>query len=153
MFELKRRNLHAVIDAIIISLILIDTILLILITFYNMNPTIVLDIIYFDLGVCVVLFFEFTYRLRKAQDKRKFLRRNWPDIIAMIPIDFIAYNYMFLLRFIRFIRFIRILRILRMFALFNKTLKLFFEFLKKSRLHYSIAILIFTIFSGIFFYT
>lgn len=60
----------------------------------------------------------------------------------MIPIDFIAYNYVFLLRFIR------ILRILRMFALFNKTLKLFFECLKKSRLHYSIAILIFTIFSG-----
>lgn len=145
MFDIQKNTLNAVLDAIIILLIIIDTVLLILITFYDLNPTTVFYIIYFDLAVCIVLFFEFIYRIRKVDDKRKFLRRNWPDILAMIPVDFISYNFVFLLRFIRIIR---IIRLLRMFALFNKSLKLFFEFLKDTHLHISIGILIFTIFSG-----
>lgn len=150
MFEIKKRSLHALIDAIIIILIIVDTVLLILITFYDLDPTLVFKIIYFDLAVCIILFFEFIYKIKNAENKRTFLRKNWPDILAMIPIEFIAYNYIFLLRFIRFIR---IFRILRMFALFNKSIKLFLEFLKDSHLHYSIAILLFTVFSGtIIFY-
>ena len=129
MFEIKKKSIHALIDAIIIILIIADIFLLILVTFYELNPTLVFYIVYFDLAVCIVLFCDFIYRIKNAKDKKKFLRKNWPDIIAMLPVDFIAASFAVPLRFIRILRIIRLLRI---FALFNKSIKLFFLFLKKS---------------------
>lgn len=144
-----------VIDAGIIVLIIVDTFLLLLITFYNFDPQTVLYVIYFDLAVCFVLFIEFMYRIRGVDDKRRYVVRHWYDIVAMIPLDFVAYNLIALraLRFVRFIRFIRYIRIIRIFALFRKSLRHFGEFIKETHMHLSLGILIFTIFSGtIIFY-
>ncbi len=146
MLKLKR-DLHPVIDAVIIVLIIIDTFLLLLITFYNLDPTTVLYIVYFDLCVCLVLFVEFVFRIRHEEDKKRYIKDHWYDIIAMIPLDFVFYQYLFAFRFFRLIRLIRI------FALFRKSLHHFFKFIKETHLHLSLGILIFTIFAGtIIFY-
>lgn len=73
-FEL---SLRSVFDALIIILIIVDIVLLILITFYNLNPYFVNLIIYFDLMVCVILFIDFIYRMNKAnEDKYTFIKKN-----------------------------------------------------------------------------
>lgn len=147
MLELKDKNVHPLVDAAIIVLIIVDTFLLILITFYDLNPTTVSYIIYFDLAVCFVLFVEFVYRIRKETNKKGYAIKHWYDIIAMIPLDLIAFNIPFLRAF-RFVRFLRYARILRVFALARKSIRHFGEFIKDTHLHLSLGILIFTIFSG-----
>lgn len=63
---------------------------------------------YIDIGICVFFFFEFCVRFSHAEDKWKFMRWGWIDLISSIPmIDF--------LRFGRVFRLIRLLRILRAF--------------------------------------
>lgn len=147
MFQLEEKKLHPLIDAAIIVLIIVDTFLLLLITFYNIDPITVFYIVYFDLFVCLVLFVEFIFRIRHVDDKKGYIKSHWYDIIAMIPLDFVFYQYLFAFRFFRLIRLIRI------FALFRKSLHHFFKFIKESHLHLSLGILIFTIFAGtIIFY-
>lgn len=142
MAELNKKNLIAFIDAIIIVLIILDTFLLILITFYNLDPVTVQQIIYFDLFICFILFCEYIYRISIAEDKKRFVKKNWYDIIAMIPIDFISSEFLFP------IRLLRLVRVIRLFALSKKSLRHFFEFLEETHLNLSLGILIFTIFSG-----
>lgn len=147
MSELKEKNLHPIVDAIIIVLIIVDTFLLLLITFYNLPTSTVLYVVYFDLIVCMVLFVEFIFRIRNVDDKKRYIKNHWYDIIAMIPLDFIFYDYLFAFRLFRLIRLIRI------FALFRKSLRHFFKFIEDTHLHLSLGILIFTIFAGtIIFY-
>jgi voltage-gated potassium channel len=61
-----------------------------------------------DNGICVFFLIEFSIRFRKAENKLKFMKWGWVDLISSIPnIDF--------LRAGRALRLIRILRILRAF--------------------------------------
>ena len=80
-------NIRNIFEAFIIVLIIVDLVLLMLITFTTVSPSLFTTIIYFDLLVCIILFFDFIYRMRQEEDKKAFIKKNWPDIIAMIPFD------------------------------------------------------------------
>ena len=58
-----RINLRTIFEAIIIILIIVDIVLLILITFYNVYPSLYNTIINFD-SSDVILFFDFIYRMK-----------------------------------------------------------------------------------------
>ncbi len=61
-----------------------------------------------DIGICVFFFFEFCYRFYKADNKLKFMKWGWIDLLSSIPmID--------AFRFGRLFRLIRLLRIARAF--------------------------------------
>ncbi|MET0946321.1 MAG: ion transporter [Flavobacterium sp.] len=63
---------------------------------------------YIDNGICAFFFIEFCIRFRKAENKLKFMRWGWIDLISCIPmID--------ALRAGRLLRLIRLLRIVRAF--------------------------------------
>jgi len=75
---------------------------------------------YIDNTICVFFFIEFSVRFYKADNKLKFMRWGWIDLISSIPmIDF--------LRAGRILRLIRLLRIVRAFRttknLVNHTFK------------------------------
>lgn len=59
-----------------------------------------------DIFLIIFLLVEFLVRLWYAKEKKRFLKENWFDIIAMIPFDYFFY----LARFMRVIRLVRILR-------------------------------------------
>ena len=63
---------------------------------------------YIDTSICVFFFLEFSVRFYKAENKLKFMRWGWIDLISSIPM--IGY-----LRAGRLLRLIRLLRILRAF--------------------------------------
>ena len=63
-----------------------------------------------DLGLCAFFMIDFALRFRKANDRWRFLRRNWADLLGAIPL-------VGPLRTARFIRVIRILRLTRIGAL------------------------------------
>ncbi len=109
-------------------LVLLDCILLIWDTFYILPVSTSNAIINFDLCLCSILFVEYVYRLYKSDNRKKFLRENIFELIAIIPFDF------FLLRFFRFVRIIRLLKVARVVLLFSKDLKFVFKFLKRTYL-------------------
>ncbi len=144
-------NFKVIADFIIICLIISDTFLLILSDFSNLNPDIAENIVYFDLFVCFVLFCEFMFRFRDAEDKKEFFKDKWVwlDIIAMIPLNFFAFR---LFRFARLVRVLRLLMLLRFFALFKKSFTKFNKFIKESHLDWSLGILIFAVCAGTIIY-
>ncbi|OEC85678.1 MULTISPECIES: ion transporter [Methanobacterium] len=144
-------NFKVIADFIIICLIISDTFLLILSDFSNLSTNLTEDIIYFDLMVCFVLFCEFMFRLKNAENKKEFFKDKWVwlDIIAMIPLNFFAFR---LFRFARLVRVLRLLMLLRFFALFRKSFTKFNKFIKESHLDWSFGVLIFSIFAGTIIY-
>ena len=142
-------NLRNMFEAFIIILIIVDLVLLMLITFTAVSPSLFTTIIYFDFLVCIILFFDFIYRMRKEEDKKAFIKHNWPDIIAMIPFDILSLSpsYVF------FARFFRLFRLIRLLALFRREWKYISSFFKQTHINLAIGMLLFTVFAGtILFY-
>lgn len=63
---------------------------------------------YIDYSICIFFFIEFCIRFRKAENKLKFMRWGWIDLISCIPM-------IEALRPGRLLRLIRLLRIIRAF--------------------------------------
>lgn len=64
---------------------------------------------YIDNGICVVFMIDFIVRFRKAENKWKFMKWGWIDLLASIPtIDYARAGRLF--RLIRLIRVIRAFR-------------------------------------------
>ena len=79
--------------------------------------------------------------MREAEDKRTFLVKNWPDIIAMIPFDFLLLR---MFRFVRLIRILRLLRLIRLSALFRRDTKYISNFFEQTHVNIAIGMLLFT---------
>jgi voltage-gated potassium channel len=90
-----------VLSVYVLIALLIDTI-------FKLPPEISRLLFYTDNVICAVFIFEFTLRFYRAENKLKFMRWGWIDLIASIP----AFNFF---RSGRAVRLIRLLRILRAF--------------------------------------
>src|SRR5690349_15814430 len=77
-------------------------------TFFKLDPELSKILRYIDDGICVFFLIEFGVRFYKAENKLKFMKWGWIDLIASIPtFDFLRYG--------RALRLIRLLRLLRAF--------------------------------------
>jgi len=63
---------------------------------------------FIDIAICIFFFIEFCIRFYQSDNKLKFMRWGWIDLISSIPMI----NF---LRFGRILRFIRLVRIIRAF--------------------------------------
>lgn len=141
-------KIKQIVEAIIIVLIITDLFLLILMTFIKLPPSTVNLIIEFDLLVCIVLFIEFIIKMRNEENKLRYIRKNWVDIIAMIPVDFLAVITSDYVGLIRFIRIMRIARLARVFVLLRKGQKNVLDFLRKTKLVHGAIIFLFILSAG-----
>ncbi len=141
-------KIKQVLDAIIIILIITDLFLLILMTFINLPPLTVSMIIDFDLFVCIVLFFEFIIKMRNEESKLKYMRKNWIDMVAMIPVDFLLAVTADYVGLIRFIRLVRLIRLVRVFVLLKKGQENIVDFLRKTKLVHGAIIFLFILSAG-----
>ncbi|MBP2046903.1 voltage-gated potassium channel [Methanobacterium aggregans] len=131
------------------ALIVADLVLITISDFSKVSASLLQDIIIFDTTLCFILFCEFIVRFRAADDKKSFIKKNWPDIIAMIPLEFLALRAF---RFVRLVRVLRVVQLIRLGALLNKSSKNFFKFLKETKLDLSLGIIILAIISGTIFF-
>jgi len=70
---------------------------------------------FIDIAICIFFFIEFCIRLYQADNKLKFMRWGWIDLISSIPmINFLRFGR--LLRFIRLIRIIKAFRTTKQFV-------------------------------------
>ena len=95
----------------------------------------------FDLFVVLFLFVEFVFRLKGQENKRRYIEEYWTDIIAIIPLYFIAFNLFGVTGtpelVIKVFTFVKILSLVRYFRKIEKEVLAFFE---KTRLIYGLAI-------------
>lgn len=77
---------------------------------------------YIDVAICIFFFIEFCIRFYQADNKLKFMRWSWIDLVSSIPMI----NF---LRFGRIFRLIRLFRILKAF----RTTKHFVTYIFKSK--------------------
>ncbi len=69
-----------------------------------------------DTVLCAILLIDFGLRFRKANDRKRFLKRNWTDLVGSIPL-------VGPLRAARLVRVVRILRVTRVGALLLRLAK------------------------------
>jgi len=83
-------------------------------TFWNV-PKDIADLLQFlDYFICLIFIVEFFYRFYKADNKLKFLKWGWVDLLASIPaVDFFRIG-----------RLMRLIRLVRVFRAFKSTRKL-----------------------------
>lgn len=77
-------------------------------TFFDLSEETTILLNYIDNIICVFFMIEFTYRFFRAENKLKFMRWGWIDLLASIPMIGI-------LRAGRILRLIRLLRVIRAF--------------------------------------
>lgn len=66
---------------------------------------------YIDIGICIFFFAEFCIRFYQAENKWRFMRWGWIDLISSIP----------MVNFLRVGRLFRLIRIIRIFKAFRTT--------------------------------
>jgi len=132
-------------NLMLIFLVLIDITLITWALFVGVSSQAYTYIVYFDLIVCLILIPDFIYRLWKSDDKRKFIYKNWYDILGMIPIIIFGPS---LSHASTFSRYLRLFGVIRIFALFENDLTLIYTFFRKTKLHYVIFTLFLIIISG-----
>ena len=136
--KLRNSELAQIIDFMIIGLTLLDIVILTSIFFVNVSPKTYQIILIFDLIVVIILFTQFIYDLYRSDNRTKFIKNNWFNLLGMIP-EILLGGYA------SFLRYFRLIKIL---SLFRKDLIHFFEFIEKIHLEYGIITLVFILISG-----
>ena len=104
----KSENKLGFLNLLVIALSFYVLAALLIDTLYVLPPETKTLLNYFDYAICAFFFLEFNIRFYKAENKLKFMRWGWIDLISSIPmID--------VLRVGRLVRLIRLLRIIRAF--------------------------------------
>ena len=99
-----KKYLSAVYSMLIFATV-VDIILLIYVTFFNVTPTFKSDVYTLDLIICILLWIEFIYNFLRS-DKKQYLKENAISVLGMLP-----FNAMFL-RSLRVIKLIQLSKIL-----------------------------------------
>lgn len=97
---------------------------LIISTFFNLSPEIKQLLDYIDNLICVIFLVDFFLRFFKSDNKLKFMKWGWIDLISSIP----SFD---MFRAGRLLRLVRILRILRAF----RSTKVLLKFVFKKKAH------------------
>lgn len=102
----------------------------------------------FDLIVTIILIYDYCDRLKKSENKKKFLIQHIYEIPALLPLIFFSFmeyetSIAALLRAMRLIRLFRLLRLLRLINLFKMA-----KFLKANGFIYLVILLVVSIIFG-----
>lgn len=135
---IKNTELRKIFSAILMGLVLLDIILLTALFFVDVKHTLYQFILYFDLFVVSILIVQFIIQFKESENKTRFIKHNWFDILGMIPEILVP-------GFATYLRYFRLIKIL---SLFRRNIHNFFRFIEKTHLEYGIITLIFVLISA-----
>ncbi|WP_429222734.1 potassium channel family protein [Methanobacterium oryzae] len=147
-----QRNFKLIFNGLLLISIIFNILILILLTLdfaLNFKPSI-LDIVRFDFIVSILIILRTFFRLKNVKSKRTFLSRNWIDVLAIIPLAYIAISI-----FPNTYLLVIVLLLVRIYALFKYMLEIrdVIRLTRKTKLDYATVILLTTlIFGSILFY-
>ena len=110
---------------LLIFLTFVDIVLMAYAVFYQVPLKLRYGIISFDVFVCVLLWVEFIYSYLHDDNKKQYLKHNLITILGMLPIDFV---------FFRALRLIKLIHLIKLFVLARETSGNISRFLKQTYL-------------------
>ena len=114
------------------ALILIDLVLITLTLISNVPENLYYGIVVFDTALCIILIIEFFTRFLDSDNKKRFILKNWTELIAAIPLDLIMMP--FVLSDAGLLRLFKVLKFIKVIALFSQFFETIDIFLKKTHL-------------------
>ncbi len=128
-------------QTILVFLIIMDSILLLLTVISpNLTGTTLKNMGYFDLVVSLILLIVFIWRIKATKtSKGEYFRGNWSDIIALIPIYFISFQFLGMVYPSLIIKILIIIKILALYWFARKVGTEVIKYQEKTRLVYAIA--------------
>lgn len=147
-----QRNFKLIFNALLFVSIFLDIIILIFLTldFALSLKSVIINIIYFDIIVSLLIIFQSILVIRKQKDKRQYLAKNWIDIFAMFPLAYLIFVISSNIHFL-----VVILFIIRIYALFKYAMKIkdILKLTEKTKLDYATFILVGTfVFGSLLFF-
>lgn len=112
-------------------LIIIDLILITLTLISEVDANLYFGIIVFDTVLCIILIIEFITRLMDSDNKKRFLLKNWTELIAAIPFDLIMLPFALNNAHLRIFKILKFIKVIALFSQFFETIDVF---LKKTHL-------------------
>jgi len=148
VFNLSSR-IRYLYEVLCFILIVFDAFFLFLTVIYNFRLGVLQGIATFDAVATLFLWVEFLFRVSEQDDAWRFIARQWSDILAIIPFDYIALVSIGIalpltLAF-KLLRFVRIVALLRFSRRIEKEV---LSFAERTRLIYGLAIFLLVIIVG-----
>ena len=112
-------------------LIIIDLILITLTLISEVDANLYYGIVVFDTVLCIILIIEFITRLMDSDNKKRFLLKNWTELIAAIPFDLIMLPFALNNAHLRIFKILKFIKVIALFSQFFETIDVF---LKKTHL-------------------
>ena len=113
MRNLIKKNM----EYIMFTIVFIDIFFLIMYNFFHIPMILKKAIIYFDYCVCILILVEFIFRMKESENKLKFFKKHWYEIVAAVPVN------LFLIRFLRLLGSLKIFNDTKMGRLAKKNKK------------------------------
>lgn len=107
------RTLNLRAEFIVLALALLSIVLLVVDVTAELEPHQHWILERVDLAIALVFLADFLWRWRKADDRRKFLRRSWWELFAAVPITHEVTQALRGLRLLRLLQIVRLLRVIR----------------------------------------
>jgi len=128
-------------QSILVFLIILDGILLFLTVLSpNLKASTLANMGIFDLVVSLILLIVFIWRIRHNKLGRSaFIRSNWTDIVAFIPIYFISYYVFGIVGAGIVIKILIVVKLAALYLFSKKVGKEFIKYQEKTRLVYALA--------------
>jgi voltage-gated potassium channel len=147
-----QRNFKLIFNGFLFFFILLDILFLTFLTIdfvFNLKPALI-NLIFFDILVSVLIVFNILLTLKNEANKKEFMIKNWTDILAVLPLAYIVtviFPNTFWLVIILFI-----IRILALIIYLSK-IRAIIRFTRKTKLDYATFILLTTlVFGSLFFF-
>lgn len=138
-------------QAIIVFLILLDSIFLFLVVISNLRPGTMENIAIFDLIISITLFIGYIIVFNTIKDKSAYLKRKWFLIIAFIPI-YLFILYTDLTGSLIFLKVFSFIKIIALYLFAQEFAKEVIKYQEKTRLVYALAIFLVVLFSCSFIF-
>jgi Predicted membrane protein len=147
-----QRNFKLIYNALLFVSILIDILILVFLALdYALSlKSVIFSLVNFDIIVSILIILQYALWLRKSDNKREHIEKNWVEIPAMIPF---AYLVLIISPNMRFL--VIILLLIRIYSLFKYAMRIkdVITITEKTRLDYATFVLIGTfIFGSLLFF-
>ena len=107
--------------------ILLDLVFLTCSLVFNFSTNLYYHLIVFDTCLCVVLLMEFFGRFYKADDRNKFFKYNFTELIGGIPFDLLMFPFLSIVGVAVALKVFKFIRILILFAQLFEVINIFLK--------------------------
>ncbi len=146
---LVSKRIRLVYEVLCFILILFDAFFLFLPVIFPLKPETILGIAEFDAVAVLFLWIEFLARVSTAEHKLSYIKRDWTDIVAVIPFDYIIFSAFGVIPLLTLpLKIVRLVRVAALLRFSRRIEKSVLSFAERTRLIYGLVLYLLVIIVG-----